>query len=264
MNQVCRMNNWRVDICCVYALTVADHELIVNKAMTVLCREKITLELNTLITTAVAGILSTDEIRMTCEFLCELRIITYSHIPWVHWVLKTESTLILTNLDLELRVFLPLYEEILHMERCVICLELNTISEIAKDSTVNIETNKTLCESVTRVLAILRSCCILTDEITTELWSRNIGCHLATILLFCLLVCLLHTRGDCIVKIVCDEAFFCTLIRHELRLTLNVFLVLADILACCVSHYRHSHKNCKCPNCYFLHNSNFNYALFAH
>ncbi len=95
---------------------------------------------------------------MTCELLCELRVIAYSHIPRVHWVLKTESTLVLTNLHLELSVFLPLYEEILHVERSVIGLNLNTISKVVKDSSVNIETDKTLCESITRVLAILICC----------------------------------------------------------------------------------------------------------
>ncbi len=52
----------RVSISSIDTLTVADHELIVNKAMTILCREEITLNLNALITTAIACILCTNEV----------------------------------------------------------------------------------------------------------------------------------------------------------------------------------------------------------
>ena len=146
-----------------------------QQSVSILDRKEVALHLNALVTTAIAGILSTDIVSMTRQFLGQLRVVPYPDIPRIHRVFQSEGTLELSYLDLELRVFPPFEEEILHVKLIIIGLHLKAIGEIAEYRSIDIEADKALRKTIVAVLLpFLVGIGEFLDEVTANLRHGSI------------------------------------------------------------------------------------------
>lgn len=128
------------------ALTIKNATLIMDESMLRTAPtdiQKITLKLNTQITTTIAAIeLRIGVIAETRQFLCKLAEIAHANIPRVHGILETEWTLELTKLDTGLGNLLILNKRIFQVNR-FLHLHLDTVGEMTQHLTIDISANQT-------------------------------------------------------------------------------------------------------------------------
>ena len=113
-------------------------------------RQEVTLNLYTLVTASHVGFAET--VAHAGHFLDKEREVACANIPRVHGVLKSKSSLELTNFDREELVFSPLHIEILHV-RAAVELELDPVVELMVYTTVNVRTDDAGIEAGAAVCA---------------------------------------------------------------------------------------------------------------